>query len=159
MMPSLDKFDRGILEIMQQSNRTTSDVIAESVGLSAAAVQRRIKRMREEGIIEADISVVSQEAVGRPMTFIVQITMERERSDLLDEFKRRMKTNPQVQQCYYVTGSSDFVIIMTAADMSAYEEFTKEFFFDDSNIKHFYTSVVMSSVKTGCYIPVGENED
>lgn len=152
-MVEIDDFDRKILEIVQRCNRTTSEVIGESVGLSPAAVQRRLKRMRQEGIIEADVAVVSRNALGRPMTFVVQVTLERERVDLLVDFKRQMLSNPQVQQCYYVTGGYDFVIILTAADMAAYEEFTQMYFFNNKNIKGFYTNVVMDAVKTGMYIP------
>ena len=62
---NIDSFDRKILEIIQVSNRTTSDQIAEQVGLSPAAVQRRMKRMREQNIIKADIAVINPKAVGR----------------------------------------------------------------------------------------------
>ena len=72
----LDNFDKKILNIMQQSNRTTSDQIAEHIGLSAAAVQRRIKRLREQKVIAADVSVINPKLVLRPMTLIVQVTLE-----------------------------------------------------------------------------------
>ena len=65
---ALDNFDRKILEIIQQSNRTTSDQIAEQIGLSPAAVQRRMKRMREQNVIQADIAVVNPKAVGLGVT-------------------------------------------------------------------------------------------
>jgi len=159
-MPSqasqIDSFDRRILEIVQQSNRTTSEQIAESVGLSPAAVQRRLKRMREQKIIQADVSVVNPKMVGQNMTFVVQVTLERERSDLMDAFKKEMKANPYVQQCYYVTGSSDFILILTAADMEAYDAFTRQAFFDNTNIRGFQTNVVMDPVKTGMFVPVNE---
>ena len=96
---SLDTFDRNILAIMQQSNRTTSEQVAEQVGVSAAAVQRRIKKMREQKVIQADISVVNPVAIGRPLTLLVQITLERERADLIDQFKKEMKQLAAVQQC------------------------------------------------------------
>lgn len=152
----IDKFDRDILSIVQINNRMTTEAIAEQVGLSPAAVQRRLKVMRDTGIITADVSIVSQDAVGKPMTFIVQINLERERLDLFNDFKQRMQKNPQVQQCYYITGASDFIIILTAANMAEYEAFTQEFFFDDSNIKSFHTNVVMNRVKTGQIIPLPE---
>lgn len=151
---NLDKFDLAILTIVQQDNRLTTENIAAQVGLSAAAVQRRLKVLREKNIIAADVSVISQDAVGKPMTFIVQITLERERLDLFNDFKKRMEENPQVQQCYYVTGTSDFIIIMATADMAEYEIFTQEFFFEDSNIKSFCTNVVLNRIKTGQTIPL-----
>ena len=155
---NVDSFDRKILQIMQQSNRTTSDQIAEQVGLSPAAVQRRIKKMREQGIIQSDISVVDPKAVGQGVTMIVQVSLERERLDLLDEFKKEMKNNPSVQQCYYVTGTADFILLVTAGDMEDYDRFTRAVFFDNPNIRNFQTNVVMDSVKVGLSVPVIPDE-
>ncbi|WP_045457633.1 Lrp/AsnC family transcriptional regulator [Vibrio campbellii] len=153
---SVDSFDRKILDIVQHSNRATSDTIADQVGLSPAAVQRRLKRMRAQGVIQADISVVNPKAVGQTMTFVVQVTLERERVDLMHNFKKEMTANRSVQQCYYVTGSSDFILIVTAADMEGYDKFTREAFFDNANIKSFQTNVVMDNVKVGLTIPIDE---
>jgi len=151
---NVDGFDRKILQIVQQSNRTTSDQIAEQVGLSPAAVQRRLKKMREQGVIQSDISVVNPKAVGQGVTMIVQVSLERERLDLLDEFKKEMKNNPSVQQCYYVTGTADFILLITARDMEDYDRFTRAAFFDNPNIRNFQTNVVMDSVKVGLSVPV-----
>lgn len=149
MNTQIDKFDSAILTIVQQNNRLTTEAIAEQVGLSAAAVQRRLKVLRETGVIAADVSVVAQETVGKPITLIVQISLERERIDLFNQFKQRMKQNPHVQQCYYVTGSADFIVILTASNMEEYEAFTQQYFFEDSNIKSFCTNVVLNRIKTG----------
>ncbi|KKD60096.1 ArsR family transcriptional regulator [Grimontia sp. AD028] len=154
---SIDSFDRKILNIMQDSNRATSDQIADMVGLSPAAVQRRLKKLREQKIIKADVSVVDPKAIGKAMTFVVQVSLERERVDLMHNFKKEMKANKSVQQCYYVTGSSDFILIVTAADMEEYDVFTREAFFDNVNIKSFHTNVVMDRVKTGLTVPIDES--
>jgi len=155
----IDSFDAKILEIIQSSNKITSDQIAEQVCLSPAAVQRRIKKMREQNIIEAEIAVVNAKAVDRNVTAIVQVSMEREQLHLLDEFKKTVKNHPAVQQCYYVTGSSDFILVVTARDMEDYETFTREIFFDNSNVRSFQTSVVMDNIKVGLSIPVIVEED
>lgn len=153
--PPLDNFDRKILDIVQVANRTTSEEIAEQVALSPAAVQRRLKRMREQQVILSDVSVVNPKAVGRGMTFVVQVSLERERADLIDTFKEGMRNNPAVQQCYYVTGNSDFILIVTAADMDDYERFTRTAFFENSNVRSFQTNVVMAPVKVSLCIPAG----
>jgi Lrp/AsnC family leucine-responsive transcriptional regulator len=151
---TLDNFDLKILKIMQQSNRVPSDRIAEQIGLSPAAVQRRIKRMREQNVIQADISVVNPQAVGLGVTIIVEVTLERERSDLLDFFKKEMMGNPAVQQCFYVTGSADFILVVTAIDMDDYESFTRDVFFENHNVRNFQSNVVMTHVKKGLTVPV-----
>ncbi|MDD1792828.1 Lrp/AsnC family transcriptional regulator [Enterovibrio makurazakiensis] len=156
---AIDNFDRKILNIVQASNRATSDYIADQVGLSPAAVQRRLKRMREHKVIRSDVSVVDPKALGYAMTFVVQVTLERERVDLMHNFKKEMKANRSVQQCYYVTGSSDFILIVTAADMAGYDTFTREAFFDNANIKSFQTNVVMDPVKVGLSVPIDEHAE
>jgi DNA-binding Lrp family transcriptional regulator len=150
----MDNFDARILQEMQRSNLIPAETIANTVGLSVSAVQRRIKRLRTDGAIEADISVVAPHAVGQQMTFVVAVEMERERADLIDAFKRQMRLSPHVQQCYYITGESDFIIVMTAASMDEYEGLTRELFFDNSNVRRFHTNVVMQRVKVGLSVHI-----
>ncbi|MES0828456.1 Lrp/AsnC family transcriptional regulator [Ruegeria sp. SCP11] len=150
----LDDTDKRLLGILQRNNRLSSDELGDQIGISRSSVQRRMKRFREEGIIEADISVLSAKAVGRPMTFIVEVELERERTDLLDEFRRSMLALDDVQQCYYVTGHTDFILIVTSTDMAAYEEFSRQVFTDNPNIRRFHSNVVVNRVKAGLQVPL-----
>ena len=74
-MSKIDQFDIKILNLVQENNKLRTEKIAEHVGLSPSAVQRRLRRLREEGIIEADISVIAPEEVGRKMIVIVEVTL------------------------------------------------------------------------------------
>src|SRR5581483_6924933 len=148
----LDRFDLAILEIVQRDNTTPLRTIGEAVNLSAAAVQRRIKRMRENGIIIGNASVVDPAKVGRAITILVEV--ESERIDLIEGVRESLKAAPEVQQCYYVTGDSDFVVVVTVATMSEYEALTRRLFFTNHNVKRFRTLVVMDRVKVGLYVPL-----
>lgn len=152
----MDSFDVKILNIVQRDNRLPAEKIAERVGLSPSSVQRRLKRLRKNGIIEADVSVVSPEAAGRRLTAIVGVTLEHERplSPMLEEFKRLMSRAPEVMQCYHVTGDSDFVLIITAQDMQEYEALTRKLFVENESVRRFHTSVVVSRVKSGAIVPL-----
>jgi Lrp/AsnC family leucine-responsive transcriptional regulator len=155
----MDSFDVKLLELIQVNNRLTSDQLGEKIGLSASAVQRRIKRFRKDGVIESEIAVLSPQAVGRPLTIIVTVTLERETPEILDSFKASMSEIPEVMQCYYVTGEADFFIVFTARSMNQYEEFTRLYFFENSNVKRFQSSVVMDRVKVGLSIPIDINTE
>ncbi|MEO6633932.1 MAG: winged helix-turn-helix transcriptional regulator, partial [Mucilaginibacter sp.] len=72
-----DQFDKHILRLVQQDNRLTADELADKVGLSPSAVQRRLKRLRDEKIIEADVSIVSPQVVGLELTCVVDVILER----------------------------------------------------------------------------------
>lgn len=150
----LDDFDRKILIELQQNNLLSAEHLGSKVGLSASAVQRRMKRLRDGKVISADISVLEPDAIGRALKVIVEVSLERESLELFETFKRRMRATPEVQQCYYITGDGDFVLIITAADMADYQRIIEGLFFEDRNVKHFRTSVVLSSVKTSLAMPI-----
>ncbi|WP_326567676.1 Lrp/AsnC family transcriptional regulator [Amycolatopsis rhabdoformis] len=154
LTPDLDRLDLAILACLQADSRTIAEVIGAKVGLSAAAVQRRIKRLRETGVIEKEVAVLSPGALGLSMTFVVMVEMERENLAVLDAFRRQVLGDDCVQQCYYVTGTADFVLIVTAPDMAAFEAFTRRMFFDNPNVRHFTTSVAMDRVKVGLTLPL-----
>lgn len=148
-MHSLDDYDRKILAQLQQNNRITAEELGSLVNLSTSAVQRRMRRLRNEKIIEADISVVSPAAVGYGITCIVDVTLHLGNSEVIDSYKALMLACKEVMQCYYVTGTYDFVVIVNTIDMKHYENFSKKYFMDHPGVKQFYTHVVMDKVKAG----------
>ncbi|HEX8264077.1 MAG TPA: Lrp/AsnC family transcriptional regulator [Pyrinomonadaceae bacterium] len=151
----MDLFDKKILAIVQQNNQLSADKIAEQVNLSASAVQRRLKRLRKDGVIEADVAIISPQASGRLLTIIVEVTLEQERliSSVLDEFKKLVLNTPEVMQCYHVTGNADFILIIAAKDMQDYEALTRRLFIDNRSVRRFQTSVVVSRVKSRSTVP------
>ena len=148
-MQELDEYDKKILNQLQQNNRITAEELGNMVGLSTSAVQRRLQRLRQEKIIEADISIISPAAVGFGITCVVDITLHLGNSEVIDGYKKLMNGCAEVMQCYYVTGTYDFVVIINTKDMKHYEEFSKKYFMDNPNVKQFYTHVVMDKVKSG----------
>ncbi|AUX78801.1 AsnC family transcriptional regulator protein (plasmid) [Sinorhizobium fredii] len=154
MSQELDRIDAALLNAVQRNNRLTSDELAELVNLSPTACHRRLKRLRAEGVIEADVSIVSPKAVGRQVTVIVLVSLERERADIIDRFKTAIRNTREVMIGYYVTGDADFILVVTAKDMEGYEEFTRRFFYENHDIKGFKTMVVMDRVKASFVLPI-----
>ena len=146
-LPAIDAFDIDILNLVQENNQLTSQEIAEKVALSASAVQRRLRRLREERIIVADVSVIAPAVVGNRVTVIVEVLLERDQLHHREEFEKTVRKLPEIVQCYYVTGRADFILILNMASMEEYGEFTKRVFFANPNVKQFYTAVVMNQVK------------
>ena len=87
---------------------------------------------------------------------IVSVQLERDRSDIIDHFKKAVRDEPIVMSAYYVTGDSDFVLIISAKDIKEYEEFTRKFLYDNPDIKGFKTTVVMDQIKASFYVPPWE---
>jgi len=153
-MHELDGFDKKLLNQLQQNNRMTAEELGNMVNLSTSAVQRRLKRLRQDKIIEADISIVSPSAAGLGITCVVDVTLHLGNSKVIDSFKKLMSDCDEVMQCYYVTGAFDFVIILNANDMGHYEEFSKKYLMDNPDVKQFYSHVVIDKVKVGYKLPL-----
>lgn len=79
--PALDRFDIAILDILQTDNTTPQRVIAQAVNLSAPAVQRRIQRLKDSGVIRANVAVLDPVKVGKPLTIVLEVHLENERPD------------------------------------------------------------------------------
>lgn len=148
-MPPLDRFDLAILRVLQVDNTTPQREIGAAVNLSAPAVQRRIKRMEENGVIAANVAHLNPEAVGLAITVFVEVELVSETPADIDAMKRRFRDAPEVQQCHYVTGETDFVLVVAVASMAAYEDFTRRMFFQNGNVKKFRSLVSMDAVKRG----------
>lgn len=153
----MDRIDRKILALYQEDTRRIADSIGTEVGLSAAAVQRRLKRLRADRVIAAEVALLDNKAIGVPITCIVTLSAAGAPSQL-DRFKRQMRDQPQVQQCYHVTGSTDFILVVTAQSMEAYGEFARSWFETGQNVARYETHVVLDRVKVGLSValPAGE---
>ncbi|KVN73300.1 Lrp/AsnC family transcriptional regulator [Burkholderia ubonensis] len=158
MTTSLDAFDRKLLMEVQRDAQTPQNELGARVNLSTAAVNRRLRRLAEDGVIERYTAVVAPEKVGYALTIVVNVEMESEQIDQIDAMKRTFERCPQVQQCYYVTGEWDFVLTLTVRDMDQYNALTRQLFFSNNNVKRFKTLVSMGRVKVGLDVPVETDE-
>ena len=151
---ALDRFDLAILDILQADNTTPQRAIAHAVNLSAPAVQRRIQRLKDCGVIRANVAVLDPVKVGKPLTIVLEVHLDNERPDRTAPLRARMAAEAAVQQCYGVTGEADYLLVVTVASMADYEALTQRLFDGDDNIKRFRTSVALASLKTGLRVPL-----
>lgn len=150
----LSKQDLKILELLQIDVKISVERLSEEVGLSTASVQRHLKRLRDNKVIAQEVAIISPKSVNQSMTFIISVELNRNYKDCFNYFKNKVKKNNTIQQCYYITGEADFILIVTARDMEKFEEFTQSFFFSDIAVLHFKTSVVMGRTKVGLTLPL-----
>jgi Lrp/AsnC family leucine-responsive transcriptional regulator len=153
-MTELDRFDRRLLALVQQDAALTAEQLAEHVSLSASAIQRRLKRLREQGVIVREIAVLDAAQVGRPTTFIAGLQVESERPELMARLRAWLEAESAVQQAFYVTGEADFVLVVTAPDATSYEALMARLLADNPNVRRYTTQVAMGVLKRGLALPV-----
>src|SRR5580704_19592345 len=153
--PSLDAMDRRLLDWLQKDNQITNIALADQVGLSPPACLKRVRRLRAEGIIAKDVSVLDPESVGRSIVAFVGVELDRQREDVLAAFERKIAAESEVQQCYFVSGEIDYLLTVVCRDMEAYNGFARRVLANEHNIKRFRTSFSLSRVKYETRIPLG----
>ena len=144
----LDDLDHKLLECLQQDSGRTLDELGEAVGLSASAVQRRIKRYRSSRLITRQIAVLDPEAVSGVVLAAVFVTLENESIREHRAFRQRLRATPEVQQCYSLAGERDYLAVVVAGGMRECRDVVDRLFMDDPNVKRYTTHLVFDVVKT-----------
>jgi Lrp/AsnC family transcriptional regulator, leucine-responsive regulatory protein len=137
-----DAFDDAILALVQRDNQQSHATIGKQVNLSASAVRRRLKALRTNGVIVADVSVVDPNRHG--LAFVVQIFFEREEPKAIADFTAQMLAEPSVSQCYSVSGECDFWLLVHAQTPELFERWGQAVLMANANIRRYSTSLVWS---------------
>lgn len=153
---ALNQFDRAILRIVQEDNKTPQRTIAEAVNLSAAAVQRRIAAMEKSGVIARNVAIVDPEALSLGITAIVEVHLHDERTASVDAAKALFRDTPEVQQCYFATGGVSFVLVIVTSDMRGYEQLTRRLFGENDKVRSYRSMIALDRVKADAAIVIPE---
>lgn len=154
---NLDKIDKKILNYLQDNNQITNLELSEKVGISAPPCFRRVKRLRELGVIEKDVSLVDPSKIEHHLVAFVSVALEKQREDMLSYFERNMLEAPEVKQCYFISGEIDYLMVVHVRDMNHYNEFARRVFVKEANIKMFRSSFCLSRVKHDTKVHLLEN--
>ena len=149
MTPTLDSLDRRILDLWQRDTRVSGERIGAQVGLSAAAVQRRLVRLREAGVIAGETAQLDCAALGLDFTAIVNVDLIDESARAQRAFTDKVCARPEVQQCYGVAGAYDLVLVVVVPDLPAYDAFCEACLLHDANVRSFSTQVVLDALRRG----------
>jgi DNA-binding Lrp family transcriptional regulator len=150
----LDEIDLRILEELQRDSSRSNVRLARAVGLSAPACLRRVQRLRQSGAIRREVAVLDPRVAGLHTTVLVALTLERESKELVAALKKRLLADDAVEQCWYVTGRFDLIVLVRVADIGAYEQLVQRLFTSDPNVKRSESLVVLEEVKRELRIPL-----
>lgn len=155
----LDRIDRRILNLLQENNQIPNHELAARVGISPPPCSRRVRRLREAGVIAAEVALIDPFRVGRNLIVFASVTLASQREDLLESFERKMRAQPEVMQCYFVSGDADYLCVVNVPDMPAYNDFARRVFANEPNIRMFRSSFALSRVKSETKIELAEEEE
>ncbi len=154
----LDATDLQLLEQLQNDSSRSNLDLAALVHVSPPTCLRRVKRLRDLGLIEREIAVLSVDkmsaVVGHGLSAIVEITLDRQDSAALEAFEARVIADEAVQQCYRVSPGPDFCLVVHAAHMPDYLAMVQRLFTADANVRNVKTFFSIKRSKFGARVPL-----
>ena len=137
---ALDEIDIALLESLQTDASLSNLTLAAQANISPPTCLRRVKRLRDAGLIEREIALLNPDKlaaiVGHGLTAIVEITLDRQGSEHLAAFEARTTFDDAVQQCYRVSPGPDFILLVHVADMPRYLALAQRLFTSDANVRN-----------------------
>lgn len=149
----MDALDMKILEQLQIDSKAPMSVVAEKVGLSEPACYRRVRQLRNSGMIEREVAIVNPKNMGWPLSMLVMVTFEREHNAIINQFLTRVNKQPEVLNSWVATGDHDVVLHVLSTDTEAFDDFTHRVLHKDDSVKYFRTSVILKHSKAHGAIP------
>ncbi|MDD5325079.1 MAG: Lrp/AsnC family transcriptional regulator [Polaromonas sp.] len=136
----IDATDIQLLDALQEDSSLSNQALAALVHVSPPTCLRRVRRLRDAGLIECEIAVLSPDRLaallGHGLTALVEITLDRQDTDSLEAFEVRVVQDDAVQQCYRVSPGPDFVLVVHVADMPQYLALAQHLFTNDANVRN-----------------------
>lgn len=151
---TLDRTDIQILNILQEDATLPLRELAERVHTSAATCQRRIAALRASGVLRKEVALVDRTRVGRALTVFVSVELEKQNTALLGAFEQLMNGEPDVLECYEVSGEYDFQLVVSISSMESYHAMTRRLFTSQNNVRNYKSLFAMSCSKFETRVPL-----
>lgn len=143
----LDAIDLRILDLLQRDAGMTNQDLARRVHVSPATCLRRVRRLKQAGVILRQVALLDPARVGKGISTISEVTLDRQGAEHLQVFEARAVAHPAVQQCYRVSPGPDFLLVAAVADMAAWARVVGELFTQDANVRNVKSFFVVGRAK------------
>ncbi len=151
---SLDRYDRAILQALQQDGRISNVVLAGIVNLSESACLRRVRALEAKGLIERYVALLNQKQAGLAGNVFVHIALNREEQSELAAFEEAVQHLPEVMECYLMTGEFDYLLRIVVSDMADFERVHNESLTRLPGVARVNSSVAIRTVRKSTELPI-----
>jgi Lrp/AsnC family leucine-responsive transcriptional regulator len=154
----LDAIDLSLLERLQEDSSLSNQDLARLVHISPATCLRRVKWLRDAGVIEREMAVLNPDrmaaTLGHGLEAVVEVSLDRQGSEEQAAFEERVIRDDAVQQCYRVSPGPDFILVVHARDMQDYLALAQRLFTSDANVRNVKAFFSVKRAKFRPHVPV-----
>ena len=122
-MPSLDLIDLRILQALQTDGSLSNVELARRIHLSPSPCLTRVRNLEESGVIQRYVALVDPKAVGLHLSVFISISLKQQSKQALELFESRIVEQPEVMECYLMTGDADYLLRVVVPDIQSLERF------------------------------------
>ena len=151
---NLDRTDLSLLRILQREGRITNSELAQRVSLAESSCLRRVRLLEASGVIDRYAAVVDQRSVGLPLNVFVTLTLDSQADTVLKTFEREVCAVAEVMECYLMTGTSDYLLRVVAADVDDLERIHATRLSRLSNVARITSSLALRQVVRRPELPI-----
>lgn len=153
-MITLDSIDRKILALLQEDGSLSVAELAERLNMSAPPCWRRVRRLKDVGVLTRQVWFVNPETLGLNVTVYATLKLNAHDASATSEFREQIKRLPEVLECYILLGAVDVIVKMVVSDIKYYEQFFYERLSQLPGVREVNSSVVLTEVKKTARLPV-----
>lgn len=151
----LNKYDKAILNALQNNGRLTNQEIADQIGLSPSACLRRFKGLEESGVITGYRTLLDAKKLGLDLMALIHISMDKHTQERFSEFERAIQSIPNVLECLLLTGqTADYQLKVLVKDLEAYQDLLLNHITQINGVSGVHTSFVLRKVVDKTAIPI-----
>ncbi len=152
----IDRFDRRILEVLQEDGRISNQDLADRISLSPSPCLRRVRALEDAGIITGYRAMVDARALGLSLMALIHISMDQHTPERFTHFEAAVGKIPEVMECLLITGQeADYQLKVLVHDMDAYQELLLNRITRISGVTGVHSSFVLRRVVDRAALPVG----
>jgi len=119
----LDRFDRQILQVLQQDGRISNQDLADRIGLSPSPCLRRVRALEESGIVTGYRALLNAKSLGYTLMALIYISMDMHTPERFENFEKEVCQIGEVLECLLITGQdADYQLKVVVKDMDAFQE-------------------------------------
>ena len=142
------------MALLQDDARVTNAALARTLGLSPPGLQKRVRKLEQQGIIRQYVALLSREALGLDLLCFVNVSLAHHQPDLRRRFRDAMRRMPEVLECHFLTGEVDYVVKLVVANHTELEQFLFEKLMSIEGVDRVRTSIVVNEIKASTALPL-----
>jgi Lrp/AsnC family leucine-responsive transcriptional regulator len=150
----LDRYDISLLAALQSNAHATNQQVGDTVHLSASQVSRRIQRLEAAGLISRYVALLNPDRLGLGVRAITYVTLARHGDEEGTSFERDILDIPEVVECFAVTGESDYILKIFAANLSDLSESVLKRLTRLKGVSSIRSNIVLQCVKSTTELPL-----